>query len=135
MFWLRVTTRYHVTFERIPKFGFAIYLIVWWGQKQVQDHSTATEISYSVIFFICLFTLIPTQVYGSWVLWRVAQGLTKRAKEVTPASAREADANEVEIKFPADSGTATPVFESAAVLQYRGTDSATRIVKPAVMDN
>lgn len=63
---------------RIPKFGFAIYLMIWWGFHQMRNNNTTLDIAYSVIFFLCLFTLIPTQIYGSRVLWKVANGMMKR---------------------------------------------------------
>ncbi|KAK9897917.1 hypothetical protein P389DRAFT_210293 [Cystobasidium minutum MCA 4210] len=64
----------------IPKFAFAIYVLVWWGLRQVQNNDTSVDVAYSVILFICLFTLIPVQIYGSWVLVKVADGMLKRVR-------------------------------------------------------
>lgn len=44
----------------------------------MHNTSNANDIAFSVVFFACLFTLIPTQVYGSWILWKVADRISKK---------------------------------------------------------
>lgn len=44
----------------------------------MRNTSNANDIAFSVVFFACLFTLIPTQVYGSWILWKVADRISRK---------------------------------------------------------
>lgn len=51
----------------------------------MRNNSTGLDIAFSVVFFICLFILIPTQVYGSWIIWRIANRIQRDGRSVSEA--------------------------------------------------
>ncbi|KAF9007770.1 hypothetical protein BDZ89DRAFT_1144389 [Hymenopellis radicata] len=58
------------------KFGFAVYLMVWWGTKLARYTSPA-DIALSVMLVIICSLLMATQVYGSWAVWCVATNMDR----------------------------------------------------------
>jgi hypothetical protein len=62
----------------IPKFVFAIYLLIWWGEKQMHNKEPM-DIAFSVVLFIAIACLQVTQVYGSWVVWCIATKVKRDA--------------------------------------------------------
>ncbi|KAJ6571618.1 hypothetical protein B0H19DRAFT_1064685 [Mycena capillaripes] len=60
------------------KFGFSIYLYVWWGLKLAPNHDQAIDIAFSALFVVTLTALMITQGYGSWAAWSIARALEKK---------------------------------------------------------
>ncbi|KAF8918686.1 hypothetical protein CPB85DRAFT_1430381 [Mucidula mucida] len=58
------------------KFGFAVYLMVWWATKLAKFTSPA-DIALSVVLMTICSLLMATQVYGSWAVWRVATSMDR----------------------------------------------------------
>jgi hypothetical protein len=81
---------------RIPKLGFAIYLLVWWGKEQSHNTRKKIDLIFSVIFIICLVVLIIVQFYGSYILWLVAVRISKKAADDNDASHRRRSSENIE---------------------------------------
>ncbi|KAF8910868.1 hypothetical protein CPB85DRAFT_1304931 [Mucidula mucida] len=58
------------------KFGFAVYLLVWWAMKLAR-FTTSADIALSVMLVTICTLLMATQVYGSWAVWCVATNMDR----------------------------------------------------------
>ena len=69
-------------YRSICKFVFSIYLIVWWAVKQAKDHNGSIHVAFSCILVLAVSTLMITQVWGAWIVWKIALQVQERyAKE------------------------------------------------------
>jgi len=72
----------------LTKLAFALYLYVEWGIKQARNNTIHMDIVFNVMFVIFLTSLLGVQVYGSWIVWKIALTIDQRYKEKSDLSLR-----------------------------------------------
>ncbi|KAM0751747.1 hypothetical protein T439DRAFT_324938 [Meredithblackwellia eburnea MCA 4105] len=69
--WVKPVLKISAIQGLLVKFVFSIYTFVWWGIVQAR-HTSPMEIAYSVVLILAMSTLMFTQFYGAWVVWKLA---------------------------------------------------------------
>lgn len=101
----------------IPKFVFGVYVLVWWGLKQ-RMNTQPTDIAFSVILVLALVTLMFTQVYGSWIVWKISMTVEQRFKPaINDAELQDDD------KTPVGSGASSLIHPSVLRKYSDSSDS------------
>ncbi|KAI5480049.1 hypothetical protein MNV49_002014 [Pseudohyphozyma bogoriensis] len=83
------------------KFGFAVYLIVYWGMHVAKYHSNPVDIYFSVVVCTIAILLMATQIYGAWAVWSIAQKLN-RDTELSPSNTLHPSPQEKSDEFVSD---------------------------------
>ncbi|KAF8325791.1 uncharacterized protein EI90DRAFT_2016975 [Cantharellus anzutake] len=63
------------------KFAFGVYLFVKWSKTQARNNTLKMDIATNALMVILLSCLMVVQVYGSYIVWRIAQTLDRRYEQ------------------------------------------------------